>query len=36
MHKEQNILIQNPETKNFLADAFYPETSGRALKTVSR
>ena len=27
MITQLNILIQNPETKNFLADAFYPETS---------
>lgn len=25
--KKQNILISNPETKDFLADAFYPETN---------
>lgn len=24
--KKQNIIISNPETKDFLADAFYPET----------
>ncbi|MCJ8155424.1 alpha/beta fold hydrolase [Chryseobacterium sp. SSA4.19] len=24
--KKKNIIISNPETKNFLADAFYPET----------
>ncbi|MCS3529828.1 S9 family peptidase [Chryseobacterium sp. JUb7] len=24
--KKQNIIISNPETRNFLADAFYPET----------
>lgn len=24
--KEQNIILSNPETKDFLADAFYPET----------
>jgi Predicted dienelactone hydrolase len=24
--KEHNIIITNPETKSFLADAFYPET----------
>ncbi|MFP3593573.1 alpha/beta hydrolase family protein [Chryseobacterium sp. SIMBA_038] len=24
--KQQNIIIQNPETREFLADAFYPET----------
>ena len=25
--KEKNTIIKNPETKDFLADAFYPETS---------
>ncbi|HAY3563055.1 TPA: prolyl oligopeptidase family serine peptidase [Elizabethkingia meningoseptica] len=25
IRKERNILIENPETKSFLADAFYPE-----------
>lgn len=25
--QKQNITISNPETKNFLADAFYPETN---------
>src|SRR5215813_9636833 len=24
--KEQNLIISNPETRNFLADAFYPES----------
>ncbi|WP_449399319.1 hypothetical protein [Chryseobacterium wanjuense] len=24
--KKQNIIISNPETKDFLADAFYSET----------
>lgn len=24
--KDQNIILSNPETKDFLADAFYPET----------
>ena len=27
--KERNIIIQNPETKSFLADCFYPEVEGR-------
>ena len=27
--KEQNIIIQNPETKDFLADAFYPEIEAK-------
>ena len=26
---EKNILIENPETKSFLADAYYPETEGK-------
>jgi len=25
--KQQNIIISNPETRDFLADAFYPETT---------
>ena len=24
--KEQNIIINNPETKSFLADCYYPES----------
>ncbi|SIQ27878.1 alpha/beta hydrolase fold [Chryseobacterium sp. RU37D] len=27
--KRQNIIIQNPETNEFLADAFYPEIEGK-------
>ncbi|WP_415325971.1 alpha/beta hydrolase family protein [Chryseobacterium sp. MMS23-Vi53] len=27
--KKQNIIISNPETKEFLADAFYPEADGK-------
>lgn len=27
--KNQNIIISNPETKDFLADAFYPEAEGK-------
>ncbi|ASK32084.1 alpha/beta hydrolase [Chryseobacterium sp. T16E-39] len=27
--KKQNIIISNPETKDFLADAYYPETNGK-------
>lgn len=27
--KEQNIIISNPETRDFLADAFYPENGNR-------
>lgn len=27
--KQQNIIISNPETKDFLADAFYPETESK-------
>lgn len=27
--KNKNILISNPETKDFLADAYYPETGGK-------
>ncbi|KMQ69112.1 alpha/beta hydrolase [Chryseobacterium sp. FH2] len=27
--KKQNIIISNPETKDFLADAFYPEKGGK-------
>ncbi len=27
--KEQNIIISNPETKDFLADAFYPEADAQ-------
>ena len=26
---QKNIILNNPETKPFLADAFYPETSGK-------
>lgn len=27
--KKQNIIISNPETRDFLADAFYPETENK-------
>lgn len=27
--KKQNIIISNPQTRDFLADAYYPETEGR-------
>lgn len=27
--KKQNIIISNPETRDFLADAFYPEKAGK-------
>lgn len=27
--KEQNIIISNPETKSFLADAYYPASDGK-------
>lgn len=27
--KNQNIIISNPETKDFLADAFYPQSKGK-------
>ncbi|MFL9834317.1 alpha/beta hydrolase family protein [Chryseobacterium terrae] len=27
--KKQNIILSNPETRDFLADAFYPETDGK-------
>ncbi|MGO4709338.1 alpha/beta hydrolase family protein [Chryseobacterium sp. 2TAF14] len=27
--KKQNIILSNPETKDFLADAFYPETDSK-------
>ena len=27
--KERNIIIQNSETKPFLADCFYPEIEGK-------
>lgn len=27
--KEKNIIISNPETRNFLADAFYPESENK-------
>jgi dienelactone hydrolase len=27
--KKQNIILSNPETKDFLADAFYPETESK-------
>ena len=27
--KKQNLIITNPETRDFLADAYYPETDGK-------